>query len=94
MKVESTVVEQLGMARKISISNNNTTLIADAASKDEIEMRIAQLKKELADCDRWGERRTCALVEGFDGVGPLVALNHLPCAVPQPRVLDLPPRRP
>jgi macrodomain Ter protein organizer (MatP/YcbG family) len=52
MKVESTVVEQLGTARKITISNNNTTVIADAASKDEIEMRIAQLKKELAETDR------------------------------------------
>lgn len=50
-QVESTTVEQLGTARKVTISNNATTMIADAASKDEIEMRIAQLKKELADTD-------------------------------------------
>ncbi|KAG2486066.1 hypothetical protein HYH03_015272 [Edaphochlamys debaryana] len=51
MKVESTTVEQLGVARKVTIAGTATTLIADAASRDEIEMRIAQLKKELAETD-------------------------------------------
>ncbi|MEW5297842.1 MAG: hypothetical protein WDW36_001022 [Sanguina aurantia] len=51
MKVETTTVEQLGIARKVSIGNTSTTLIADSASKDEIDMRISQLKKELADTD-------------------------------------------
>lgn len=41
-QVESTVVEQLGVARKVTIAGNSTTLIADSASKDEIEMRVAQ----------------------------------------------------
>jgi hypothetical protein len=49
--VESTVVEQLGVARKITCASTSTTMIADAASKDEIDMRIAQLKKELAETD-------------------------------------------
>ena len=51
MKVESTVVEQLGTARKVTCSGTATTLIADAATKEEIDMRIAQLKKELAETD-------------------------------------------
>ncbi|GLC52828.1 Chaperonin 60 subunit alpha 1, chloroplastic [Pleodorina starrii] len=51
MKVESAVVEQLGVARKVTVANNSTTMIADAASREEIEMRIAQLKKELAETD-------------------------------------------
>lgn len=51
MQVETTTVEQLGIARKVSIGNTSTTLIADSASKDEIDMRISQLKKELADTD-------------------------------------------
>ncbi len=38
-------MEQLGVARKVTIANNSTTLIADAASKDEIEMRIAQVRR-------------------------------------------------
>jgi len=51
MKVESAVVEQLGVARKVTVAATSTTLIADAASKEEIDMRIAQLKKELAETD-------------------------------------------
>eukprot|EP00775_Hariotina_reticulata_P003531 gene3531-3800_t len=51
MKVDATAVEQLGLARKITVASTSTTLIADAASKDEIDMRITQLKKELADTD-------------------------------------------
>lgn len=51
MLVENTSVEQLGMARKVTITKDSTTLIADAASKDELQARIAQLKKELFETD-------------------------------------------
>ncbi|GLJ04790.1 hypothetical protein SUGI_0003350 [Cryptomeria japonica] len=51
MKVEDATEEQLGIARKITITKDTTTIIADAASKDEIQARIAQLKKELAETD-------------------------------------------
>eukprot|EP00983_Pelagomonas_calceolata_P056798 1144767-Pelagomonas_calceolata.AAC.4 len=43
--IESTVVEQLGLARKVTVGSTSTTMIADSASRDEIEMRVAQLKK-------------------------------------------------
>ncbi|KVI09322.1 Chaperone, tailless complex polypeptide 1 [Cynara cardunculus var. scolymus] len=49
--VENTSVEQLGIARKITISKDSTTIIADAASKDEIQSRISQIKKELFETD-------------------------------------------
>ncbi|KAG6415368.1 hypothetical protein SASPL_122779 [Salvia splendens] len=49
--VEKTDVDQLGTARKITISKDSTTVIADAASKDELQARIAQLKKELSETD-------------------------------------------
>ncbi|KAG6504926.1 ruBisCO large subunit-binding protein subunit alpha-like [Zingiber officinale] len=49
--IENVSVEQLGTGRKITISQSSTTLIAEAASKDEIQARIAQLKKELAETD-------------------------------------------
>jgi hypothetical protein len=42
-QIESAVVEQLGIARKVKSSATSTTLIADSASKDEIDMRIAQV---------------------------------------------------
>lgn len=51
MKVEGTTLEQLGVARKLSIANTSCTLIADAANKDEIRARIGQIKKELAETD-------------------------------------------
>ncbi|GMJ15443.1 SCHLEPPERLESS, chaperonin-60alpha1, CHLOROPLAST CHAPERONIN 60ALPHA [Hibiscus trionum] len=49
--VENTSVEQLGIARKVTITKDSTQLIAEAASKDEIQARVAQLKKELAETD-------------------------------------------
>jgi len=51
MRVDACVVEQLGAARKVTVAATSTTLIADAASKDEIDTRIAQLKKELGETD-------------------------------------------
>lgn len=51
MKVENTSEEQLGTARKVTIAKGSTTIISDAASKDEIQARIAQIKKELAETD-------------------------------------------
>ncbi|KAM5584210.1 ruBisCO large subunit-binding protein subunit alpha [Rosa sericea] len=49
--IENTTVEQLGLARKVTISKDSTTIIADQASKDELQTRIAQLKKELSETD-------------------------------------------
>ncbi|KAK1290761.1 hypothetical protein QJS10_CPB18g01680 [Acorus calamus] len=49
--IENTSVEQLGTARKVTITQNSTTIIADAATKDEIQARIAQIKKELEETD-------------------------------------------
>lgn len=60
--IEGTEVEQLGIARKITISKDSTTIIADAATKDELQARIAQLKRELSetesvyDCEKLAER--------------------------------------
>lgn len=51
MKVETTEFDQLGTARKITVRNGSTTIIADSASKDEIQARIAQIKKELSETD-------------------------------------------
>lgn len=49
--IENTTIEQLGIARKVTITKDSTTIIADAATKDEIQARIAQIKKELAETD-------------------------------------------
>ncbi|KAL8259899.1 hypothetical protein R6Q59_027852 [Mikania micrantha] len=49
--IENATLEQLGTARKITVSKDSTTIIADAATKDEIQSRIAQIKKELSETD-------------------------------------------
>ncbi|KAJ9188812.1 hypothetical protein P3X46_000174 [Hevea brasiliensis] len=49
--IENTSIEQLGLARKVTITKDATTIIADVASKDELQARIAQLKKELSETD-------------------------------------------
>lgn len=49
--VENTSIEQLGIARKVTISKDSTTMIGDAASKDKLEARIAQIKRELSETD-------------------------------------------
>jgi len=36
---------------QIKVISNSTTLIADAANKEEISMRIKQIKKELSETD-------------------------------------------
>ncbi|XP_047319590.1 ruBisCO large subunit-binding protein subunit alpha [Impatiens glandulifera] len=49
--IENTTVEQLGVARKVTITKDSTTIIADAATKDEIQSRVAQIKNELLATD-------------------------------------------
>merc|ERR1719238_302477 len=51
MGAASATMETLGYARKVNITNNNTTIIADGASKEDINLRVAQLKQELAETD-------------------------------------------
>jgi flavin-dependent dehydrogenase len=48
---EDVEVEQLGTVRKITVRSGTTTIIADLANKDEIQARIAQIKKEMAETD-------------------------------------------
>lgn len=38
-------------AVQVKVISNSTTLIADAANKEEISMRVKQIKKELSETD-------------------------------------------
>ena len=51
MGAGSATLDALGYARKVTVTNNTTTLIADSASREEIDIRVAQLKQELANSD-------------------------------------------
>jgi hypothetical protein len=72
LQVESTVVEQLGVARKVTISGTATTLIADSASKDEIEMRVAQV------CGWWAVLGSNAALHEPKDVNTCAALATAP----------------
>lgn len=51
MNFEETVLEQLGMARKVQVGSTSTTIIADNTSAEEIALRVAQIKQELERTD-------------------------------------------
>merc|ERR1739848_573400 len=51
MKISQTTLDQLGFARKVSVTSDTCTIIADQANREEIGMRIAQIKKELSETD-------------------------------------------
>jgi len=51
LSVDNATVDMLGSARRVTIEKSTTTIIADSASKEEIQARIAQIKKELAETD-------------------------------------------
>jgi chaperonin GroEL (HSP60 family) len=51
LTVDTATVDQLGLIRKVTIGNNYATVIADAGSKEEIDLRVKQLKKELSETD-------------------------------------------
>ncbi|PWA39635.1 TCP-1/cpn60 chaperonin family protein [Artemisia annua] len=43
--------DQLGIARKVTITSNFTTIVADPSMKAEIQARISQIKKDLSESD-------------------------------------------
>ncbi|XP_010540667.1 PREDICTED: chaperonin 60 subunit alpha 2, chloroplastic isoform X2 [Tarenaya hassleriana] len=43
--------DQLGIARRVTITSKSTTIVADPSTKGEIQARIAQMKKDLAETD-------------------------------------------
>ncbi|KAK0579805.1 hypothetical protein LWI29_031692 [Acer saccharum] len=51
LTLEGATSDQLGIARKITITSNSTTIIADPSTKAEIQARILQIKKDLAETD-------------------------------------------
>ncbi|XVE94256.1 hypothetical protein REPUB_Repub01dG0265900 [Reevesia pubescens] len=51
MTLAGATSDQLGVARKVTITSNSTTIVADPSTKAEIQARIMQIKKDLAETD-------------------------------------------
>jgi chaperonin GroEL len=48
-KLENAVLSDLGMAKKITIDKDNTTIVEGAGEKENIKARIGQIKKQIDD---------------------------------------------
>ena len=51
LKLENTTIDLLGRARKIVITKVNTTVIEGAGSEDDVNGRVAQIRREIEDSD-------------------------------------------
>ncbi|XP_060964232.1 chaperonin 60 subunit alpha 2, chloroplastic-like isoform X1 [Cannabis sativa] len=51
LTLECATSDQLGIARKVTITSNSTTIVSDPSTKAEIQARILQIKKDLAETD-------------------------------------------
>jgi chaperonin GroEL len=51
LKLENTTLEQLGRARRVVVSKDNTTIIDGAGDGDQIKGRIKQIKSEVESTD-------------------------------------------
>lgn len=51
LTLESATSDQLGIAQKVTMTSNCTTIIADPSTKAEIQARVLQIKKDLAETD-------------------------------------------
>ena len=51
LKLENTTIEQLGKARRVVVSKDNTTIIDGGGESEAIKGRIKQIKTEVDDTD-------------------------------------------
>ncbi|HMC38226.1 MAG TPA: chaperonin GroEL [Acidimicrobiales bacterium] len=51
LKLENTTLDLLGRARKVVVDKDNTTIVEGGGTADEVEGRIAQIKREIDDTD-------------------------------------------
>lgn len=51
LTLEGVTSDQLGIARKVTITSNSITIIADPSTQAEIQARIMQIKKDLSEID-------------------------------------------
>src|SRR3954452_1555605 len=56
MKLESTNLERLGRARKVTVTESGTTILGGAGSEEAIEARIAQIQSELGRAENPHDR--------------------------------------
>ena len=56
LKLENTTLEDLGSARKVVVTKDETTLIEGAGDKEAIEARVSQIRNEIENSDSEDDR--------------------------------------
>src|SRR5205085_6024758 len=51
LKLENVTLDLLGRARRIEITKDDTTIVEGAGSSQDVQGRIAQIKREIEDTD-------------------------------------------
>uniref|UniRef100_A0A7C8YXS2 Uncharacterized protein n=1 Tax=Opuntia streptacantha TaxID=393608 RepID=A0A7C8YXS2_OPUST len=68
LSIVSATSDQLGVARKVTITSNTTTILSDPYMKDEIQARILQIKKDLSRTDSaWHAEKLAERVARLSG---------------------------
>jgi chaperonin GroEL len=50
-KLETFTVAQMGKARRVTVNRENTTIVVDEQSKDAVEARVKQIKRQIDESD-------------------------------------------
>ena len=76
--LETATSDQLGIGQKVTITSNITTIVADPTSNAEIQVRILQIKKDLAETDNASlSRKLSERIAKFSGVVAVVKVGNL-----------------
>ena len=78
LMLETATSDQLGIERKVTITSNRTTIVADPTSNAEIRARILQIKKDLAETDNASlSRKLSERIAKFSGVVAVIKVGNL-----------------
>ena len=62
---------------QVKVISNSTTLIADAANKEDISMRVKQIKKELSETDSvYDTEKLSERIAKLAGGVAVIKVNH------------------
>ena len=92
LKLESTTIEMLGRAEKITVNKENTTIVNGMGSKDSIAARVAQIKAQIetttSDYDREKLQERLAKLAGGVAVPYIGAASEVEMKEKKDRVDD------
>ena len=78
LMLETATSDQLGIERKVTITSNTMTIVADPTTKAEIQARILQIKKDLAETDNASlSRKLSERIAKFSGGVAVIKVCNL-----------------